>query len=134
MLSGILTVALSFANGSAMITMAALGTAGLFFSLASYATVTKRDFSNMGKGLMIGLVMLVVASIANIFFQMPALGLTISTLAIGLFSLLILFDLQRILKGGETSYISATLGIYLSLYNIFTSLLQLLMAFTGDRE
>ncbi|MFN7507613.1 MAG: Bax inhibitor-1 family protein, partial [Limnobacter sp.] len=79
MLSGILSVALSLSNGSSIIMMAALGTAGIFFGLASYAAVTKRDFTNMGKGLLIGLVMVIVASVANIFLQMPALSLTIST-------------------------------------------------------
>lgn len=133
-LSSILAVALSLANGASIITMAALGTAGIFFGLASYASVTKRDFTKMGKALMIGLIMLIAAAVANIFFQMPALALTISTLAIGLFSLLILYDLQRVLKGGETSYISAALGVYISLFNIFTSLLHLLMAFSGEKD
>lgn len=135
MLSGILSVALSLSNGGSIITMAALGTAGIFFGLASYASVTKRDFTNMGKGLMIGLVMVIVASVANIFLQMPALALTISTLCVGLFSLFLLYDLQRVMRGGETNYVSATLAIYLNLYNLFVSLLQLLMAFAGgDRD
>ncbi|MDX1668377.1 MAG: Bax inhibitor-1/YccA family protein [Limnobacter sp.] len=135
MLSGILSVALSFSNGGSMIAMAALGTAGIFFGLASYAAVTKRDFTKMGKGLLIGLVMIIVASVANIFLQMPALALTISTLCVGLFSLFLLYDLQRVMRGGETNYISATLSIYLSLYNLFVNLLQLIMVFAGgDRE
>lgn len=131
MLSGILSVALSLSNGGSIIMMAALGTAGIFFGLASYASVTKRDFTNMGKGLLIGLVMVIVASVANIFLQMPALSLTISTICVGLFSLFILYDLQRVMRGGETNYISASLSIYLSLYNLFVNLLQLLMVFAG---
>ena len=118
MLSGILSVALSLSNGGSIIMMAALGTAGIFFGLASYAAVSKRDFTNMGKGLLIGLVMVIVASVANIFLQMPALSLTISTICVGLFSLFILYDLQRVMRGGETNYISAALSIYLSLYNL----------------
>jgi modulator of FtsH protease len=134
MLSGILSVALSLSNGSSIVMMAALGTAGIFFGLASYAGVTKRDFTNMGKGLLIGLVMVIVASVANIFLKMPALSLTISTLSVGLFSLFILYDLQRVMRGGETNYISASLSIYLSLYNLFVNLLQLLMFFTGSNR
>ena len=134
MLSSILSVALSLPNGSSIIAMAALGTAGIFFGLASYAAVTKRDFSNLGKFLFIGLMMVIVASVANIFLQMPALSLTISTICVGLFSLLLLFDLQRLMNGGETSYVSATLAIYLDLYNLFVSLLQLLMFFTGGNR
>jgi modulator of FtsH protease len=131
MLSRLLAYALGMSNGASLIGIAALGTGGIFFGLASYASVTKRDFSNMGKFLMIGAVMLIIASLANIFLQLPALSLTISTIAVGLFSLWLLFDLKRIIDGGETNYISATLQLYLSLYNIFVSLLQLLMAFGG---
>lgn len=134
MLSGILTVALSLSNGSSIIAMAALGTGGIFFGLASYASVTKRDFTNMGKTLFIALMMVIVASVANIFLKMPALSLTISTLCVGLFSFFLLYDLQRVMKGGETSYVSATLAIYLDLYNLFVNLLQLLMAFAGGRD
>jgi modulator of FtsH protease len=135
MLSGILSVALSMSNGSSIIAMAALGTGGIFFGLASYAAVTKRDFTNMGKTLFIALMMVIVASIANIFLKMPALAMTISTICVGLFSMFLLYDLQRVMRGGETNYINATLSIYLNLYNLFVNLLQLLMAFMGgDRE
>ncbi len=132
MLSRLLKVALGLHNGEQLIAVAALGTAGIFFGLASYASVTKRDFSSWGKTLFIGLIMLIMASVANIFLQMPALSLTISTLAVGLFSFFLLYDLKRIIDGGETNYITATLAVYLNLYNIFTNLLQLLMAFTGN--
>lgn len=135
MLSGILSVALSMSNGSSIIAMAALGTGGIFFGLASYAAVTKRDFTNMGKTLFIALMMVIVASVANIFLKMPALAMTISTICVGLFSMFLLYDLQRVMRGGETNYINATLSIYLNLYNLFVNLLQLLMAFMGgDRE
>lgn len=135
MLSRILSVALSFSNGGAIIGMAALGTGVLFFGLASYAAVTKRDFTTMGKTLFIVLIMVMVASVANIFLKMPALSLTLSTLCVGLFSMFLLYDLQRVMRGGETNYIAAALAIYLDLYNLFVNLLQLLMAFAGgDRE
>ena len=89
----------------------------------------------MGKFLFIGMILLIVASIANIWLQMPALMLTISLLATAIFSLFLLYDLQRIVNGGETNYVSATLAVYLSVYNIFSNLLFLLMAFFGgDRE
>lgn len=134
MFSGILSVALRLQNGHSVIAMAALGTAGIFLGLSSYAAVTKRDFSSMGKFLFVGLVMVVVASVANLFLQMPALQMTISTVCVGLFSLFLLFDLQRVMNGGETNYISAALSIYLDLYNLFANLLQLLMFFTGSNR
>lgn len=134
MLSGILSVALSLSNGSSIIAMAALGTGGIFFGLASYASITKRDFTTMGKTLFIVLMMVIVASVANIFLQMPALAMTISAVCVGLFSMFLLYDLQRVMKGGETSYVSAALSVYLSLYNIFVNLLQLLMVFAGGRD
>jgi FtsH-binding integral membrane protein len=109
-------------------------TAAIFFAMAAIATVSKRDFSMLGKFLMVGVVLLVVASIANMFFLIPAVSLTISAIAVLVFSLLILFDVQRIVRGGETNYVMATLALYLDLYNIFVSLLNLLMAFTGDRD
>jgi len=98
------------------------------------ASTTKRDFSGMQKFLFIGVVILIVASLANIFLQLPALMLTVSVMAIGIFSALLLVDLQRIINGGETNYISATLAVYLDLYNIFANLLMLLGIFGGDRD
>jgi len=88
----------------------------------------------MGKFLFIGLVVVLLAAVANIFFQIPALSLTISTVAVLLFSGFILFDISRIVNGGETNYVSATLSVYLNIYNLFVHLLHLLMAFSGDRE
>ncbi len=133
-LSQILQVALSFRNGGQIIGLAAGGTAAIFFTLAGIATVTRRDFSFMGKFLMIGAVLFMIAVIANLFFQVPAASLTISAIAVLLFSGFILYDVSRIIHGGETNYISATLGLYLSIYNLFTSLVHLLLAFTGQRE
>lgn len=134
MLSRILQVALGFSNGGSLIAMAAGGTGAIFFTMAGIATVTKRDFTNMGKFLTIGVVVLLLAIVANIFFQIPALSLTISVVAVALFSAFILYDISRIVNGGETNYISATLAVYLNIYNIFVSLLNLLMAFSGERD
>ena len=134
LLGPILQVALHLKNGAQLIGMAAGGTGIIFFSLATIATVTKKDFSFMGKFLFIGLILLIVASLANLFFQIPALSLTISSIAVLLFSAFILYDVSRIVNGGETNYVMATLGLFLSIYNLFISLLQLLMAFSGERE
>jgi len=133
-LGPILQVALHLKNGAQLIGMAAGGTGLIFFSLATIATVTKKDFSFMGKFLFIGLILLIVASLANLFFQIPALSLTISAIAVLIFSAYILFDVSRIVHGGETNYVMATLGIYMSLYNLFINLLSLLMAFSGERD
>ena len=134
MLSGILRMALGFSNGGTLIAMAAGGTGAIFFSLAAVASTTKRDFSNLGKFLFAGMILILVAALANIFFQIPALALAISALAVVVFSAYILYDINRIVHGGETNYISATLAVYLDIYNVFVSLLQLLMAFTGERD
>lgn len=133
-LGPILQVALHLKNGAQLVGMAAGGTGIIFFSLASIATVTKRDFSFMGKFLFIGLIMLIVASLANLFFQIPALALTISAIAVMIFSAYILFDVSRIVHGGETNYLMATLALYMDIYNLFINLLQLLMAFSGERD
>ncbi|NCS75631.1 MAG: Bax inhibitor-1/YccA family protein [Gallionella sp.] len=133
-LGPILQVALHLKNGAQLIGMAAGGTGLIFFSLATIATVTKKDFSFMGKFLFIGLILLIVASLANLFFQIPALSLTISVIAVLIFSAYILFDVSRIVHGGETNYVMATLGIYMSIYNLFINLLSLLMAFSGQRD
>ena len=134
MLSRILQVALGFTNGASLIATAAGGTGAIFFTLAGIATVTKKDFSFLGKFLFVGLVVILLAALANIFFQVPALSLTISAVAVLLFSGYILYDISQIVNGGEVNYISATLAVYLDIYNLFTSLLHLLMAFTGERD
>jgi len=134
MLSRILQVALGFSNGASLIAMAAGGTGAVFFTLAGIATVTKKDFSFMGKFLFVGLVVIFLASLANIFFQIQALSLAVSGAALLLFSGYILFDISRIVNGGEDNYISATLSVYLDVYNIFVHLLNLLMALAGNRD
>jgi FtsH-binding integral membrane protein len=133
-LGPILQHALHLRNGAQLVGMAAGGTGLIFLSLATIATVTKKDFSFMGKFLFIGLILLLVASLANIFFAIPALSLTISAIAILLFSAYILYDISQIVNGGETNYVMATLNLYLDIYNIFVHLLNLLMAFTGERD
>lgn len=133
-LGPILQVALHLKNGAQLVGMAAGGTGIIFGSLATIATVTKKDFTFMGKFLFIGLILLVVASLANIFFQVPALSLTISAIAVMIFSAYILFDVSRIVHGGETNYVMATLALYLDIYNLFINLLSLLMALSGERN
>ncbi len=134
MLSRILQVALGFSNGGSMIAMAAGGTATIFMVLSSVAAVSKRDFTGMGKFLFVGMIVVLLAAVANIFFQIPALHLTISVAVLGIFSAYILYDISRIVQGGETNYVSATLAVYLDIYNVFVSLLQLIMALTGERD
>ena len=134
MLSRMLGFALGMGNGAQLIMLAFGGTAAVFGTMATIASTTKRDFSGMQKFLFIGAVILIVASLANIFLQLPALMLTISVMAIAIFSAFLLVDLQRIINGGETNYISATLSVYLSLYNIFSNLLMLLGVLGGDRD
>lgn len=133
-LGPILQVALHLKNGTELIGMAAGGTGLIFFSLATLATVTKKDFSFMGKFLFIGLIVILVASLANMFFQIPVLSLTISGVAVLLFSAYILYDISQIIHGGETNYIMATLSLYLDIYNIFVNLLNILMALSGERD
>jgi modulator of FtsH protease len=98
------------------------------------ASTTKRDFTGMGKFLFVGMVVVLLAALANIFFQVPALALAISAVVVVLFSAYILYDISRIVHGGETNYITATLAVYLDVYNVFVSLLNLIMAFTGERD
>ena len=132
MLTPLLTYTLGFNNGGSLIMTAFGGTAAVFAVMASIATTTKRDFSGMGSWLMAGVVVLLLAVVANIFLQMSVLSIVISVLAIGIFSAFILYDVQRIVNGGETNYVTATLSIYLNVFNIFTSLLRLLGIVGGD--
>ncbi len=134
MLSRILQVALGFSNGGSMIALAAGGTGAIFATMAAIASVSKRDFTNMGKFLMVGLVVVLLASVANIFLQMPVLHLVVSAAVVLLFSGYILYDISNIVHGGETNYVTATLAVYLDVYNVFVSLLNLIMAFGGDRD
>jgi|TARA_B100002019_G_scaffold39642_1_gene33198 modulator of FtsH protease len=117
---------LALSNGSQLIGQALGGTAVVFFGLSGYALTTKKDFSFMGGFLIVGLLVAIIASIANIFMQIPAMSLAISAGIVLIMSGLILFDTSRIINGGETNYIRATVSLYLNIINLFTSLLHLL--------
>jgi modulator of FtsH protease len=134
MLARLVGSVLGLKNGGSLIMMAFAGTGAIFFGMASLSSIIKRDLGSMGKFLFIGMIMLLVAGIANIFIQSSALMITLSVLAIGIFSAFILHDLKRVKDGEETNYITATLGVYLSLYNVFSNLLALLGIFGGDRD
>jgi len=133
MLSRLIGAVLGLANGAGLIMTAFAGTGLIFLGMASLSSIIKRDLTSMGKFLFIGMIMLIVAAIANIFLQSSALMITISVIAIGIFSAFILHDLKRVKDGEETNYITATLGVYVSLYNVFTSLLSIL-GLAGSRE
>ncbi|MGF6665864.1 modulator of FtsH protease [Paraburkholderia atlantica] len=134
MLSRILAFVLGFSNGPSLIMLAFGGTGVIFAAMATIATVSKRDFSGLGKWLFMGVIVILLASVANVFLQLPALMLTVSVMAIVIFSAYIMFDVQRVVNGGETNYITATLAIYLDLYNVFVNLLALLGIFGGNRN
>ncbi len=133
-LGPMLQVALHMKNGAQLIGLAAGGTGAIFFGLAGIATVTRKDFGFLGKFLFIGLILLILASLANLFFQVPVAALTLSTVAVLIFSGYILYDVSRIIHGGETNYVMATLALYLDIYNIFVNLLSILMALSGERR
>ena len=134
MLSRLVGAVLGLSNGAGLVMTAFAGTGAIFLGMATLSSVIKRDLSSLGKWLFVGAVMLMVAGIANVFLQSGALMTTLSMLAIGLFSAFVLHDLKRVRDGEETNYISATLGVYLSLYNVFQSLLMLLGVFGGRDE
>lgn len=134
MLGPILQYALHLRNGAQLIGLAAGGTGLIFVTLAGVATTSKRDFGFLQNFLFVGILLLIIASIANMFFQIPALSLAISGVAVLLFSGFILFDVNRIVRGGETNYVMATLSLYLNIYNLFVNLLNILMALLGDRD
>jgi len=134
MLSRLIAQVLGYRNGASLVMTAFGGTSAIFFAMASLSTIIKRDLSSMGKFLFVGAIVLMVAGIANIFLQSSALMLTILVLMLGVFSAFLLYDIKRVIDGGETNYISATLNIYLDLYNIFQSLLSLLGIFGGERD
>jgi len=134
MLSRLIGSVLGLANGANLIMTAFAGTGVIFLGMATLSTVIKRDLTNMGKFLFAGAIMLLVAGIANVFLQSSALMLALSVLAIGIFSAFILYDLKRVQDGEETNYITATLGVYLSLFNVFQSLLAILGLTSGQSE
>jgi modulator of FtsH protease len=134
MLARLLSAILGFKNGSALIMTAFGGTGMVFFVMASLASVIKRDLSSMGKFLTVGALLILAAGLINFFVQSSALMLTMSVLCIALFSAFMVYDIKRVIDGGETNYISATLAIYLDIYNVFQSLLALLGIFGGERD
>ncbi len=134
MLSRLIGFVLGYSNGAGLIMMAFAGTGTIFLGMAVLSTVIKRDLSAMGKFLFIGAVMLLIGSVANVFLQSTAMFVTIAVLVVGVFSAFILYDLQRVKTGAETNYITATLGVYISLYNVFTALLSLFGFAGGSRD
>ncbi len=134
MLSRMLAAILGFSNGTSLIMTAFGGTAAVFVGMASLASVIKRDLSSMGKFLFVGAIVLVVAMLINAFVQSSAMMVALSVMAIGIFSAFMLYDIKRVIDGGETNYISATLAIYLDIYNVFQSLLALLGIFGGESD
>jgi len=134
MLSRLIAMVLGFKNGSELVMTAFAGTAGVFFVMASLASTIKRDLSGMGKWLFVGAIGLMIGGIVNVFVGSTAGMMALSTLAIIIFSAYMLFDLKQIIDGGETNYISATLALYLDIFNVFQSLLALLGIMGGDRE
>ena len=134
MLSRLVGFALGMANGASLVATAFGGTAVVFTGMATMASTMKRDVSSLGKWLFMGMIVILVAAVANIWLQLPALHLAISAMAVVIFSAFILYDIKRVLDGGETNYVTATLAIYLDVYNVFSSLLQLLMALGGNDD
>ena len=134
MLARLVGAVLGLANGASLIMMAFAGTGAVFLGMATLSSMIQRDLTSLGKWLFIGAVMLLVAGIANFFIQSSALMITIAVLAVGIFSAFILYDLKRVKDGLETNYITATLGVYLSIYNVFQSLLALFGIGGGQDE
>ncbi len=133
MLARLVGAVLGMANGASLIMMAFAGTGAVFLGMATLSSVIKRDLSALGKWLFIGAILLLVAGIANVFLQSSALMATLAVVAVGIFSAFILYDLKRVRDGHETNYITATLGVYLSIYNVFQSLLAL-CGLAGGRD
>lgn len=134
MLSRMIAMVLGYSNGAELVMTAFGGTAGVFLVMASLATVIKRDLSGMGKFLMVGALVLMVGAIINVFVGSTAGMMAISVATIAIFSAFMLYDLKRIMDGGETNYISATLALYLDLFNVFQGLLALLGIAGGQRD
>ena len=134
MLSRMIGLVLGFKNGSELIMTAMGGTAGVFFVMASLASVIKRDISGMGKWLFVGALVVMVGGIINVFVGSTAGMMAISVAVIGIFSAYMLYDLKQIIDGGETNYITATLALYLDLFNVFQALLALLGIVGGERD
>jgi modulator of FtsH protease len=134
MLSRLLGAILGFSNGASLIALAFGGTSVVFVTMATLASTIKRDLAPMGKFLFVGMIMLLVAGFANIFLQIPGLMIAFSLIAIAIFSAYMLYDINRVITGGETNYISAALAIYLDIYNVFANLLALLGIAGGNND
>ena len=134
MLAPMLQYAAGLSNGGQLVALAGGMTAAVFLVMATIATVSKRDFSFLGKFLFVGLILLIIASLANIFFQVPVASIAISAIAVMIFSLYLLYDVSAIVRGGQTNYIMATLALFLDIFNIFVNLLNLLLIFSGQRD
>ena len=134
MISRLIAMVLGFKNGPSLVMTAFGGTAGVFFVMASLSSIIKRDLSGMGKWLFVGALAIMIGGIINVFVGSSTGMLVISVMAIGVFSAFMLYDLKRIIDGGETNYISATLALYLDAFNVFQSLLMILGITSGDRE
>ena len=122
----------AFSNGDQLVMMAMGGTGVIFLGLSGYALSSRKDFSFMGGFLMVGILVAFLAGIGAAIFSIPALSLAVSAMFILLMSGLILYQTSAMVHGGETNYILATVGLYVSIYNLFLSLLQLLGAFAGE--
>ena len=131
-LGPVISMYLGLPNGSQIVGTAFGGTAAIFLGLSGYALVARRDFSFMGGFLFTGIIVVLLAALANIFLAIPALSLAISAAIIFIMSGFILYDTSRMVNGGETNYLHATVGLYLSIFNIFVSLLQILGIMGGD--
>ena len=134
LLGPLLQSVLGLKNGAQLIMMAAGGTAAVFFGLAAIGATTKRDFSGLGKFLTVGAIVIMVAVVANVFFQSSVGHLAILSAFVLFSSLIILYQLNAIVRGGETNYVSATLTLYIGIYNLFSALLQLFGIFGGQRD
>jgi modulator of FtsH protease len=134
MLTGLLTHTLQFRNGAQLIMMAFGATGLIFAGMATWAATSKSNFEGLGKFLFVGVILLILASVTNIFLHIPALSLSIMVIAVGIFSAYILYDVHRIISGGETNYVMATLAIYLDIYNVFTNLLAIFGIFGGEKD
>ena len=131
-LGPIISAYLSMPNGSSIVMQAMAGTAAIFLGLSAYAVTTKKDFSFMGGFLMVGILVAFLAGLGAIFFQIPALSLTVSAAFVMLMSGLILYETSNIINGGETNYVMATVTLFVSIFNLFTSLLHLLGFMSND--
>ena len=131
-LGPVLNAYLALSNGAELVATSLGGTGVIFLALSAYVLTTRKDFSFMGGFLMVGLIIAIVAMLANLFLQIPALSLALSSAIILIMSGFILYDTSRIIHGGETNYVMATVSLYLSIYNIFVSLLHILGLFGGD--